>query len=220
MRTLDELIDNSDPALPLVRQWLAEAKRPCELLPPSENRGRVLVGLQVTTRSPMGAIAYESGGLLVDHGWLRILGAGHPKLPRSIVEWNVDRSSAYLLVADDVVGGFFAINGGKLGDDPGLMYYWAPDSLKWERLGIGYTDFIQWAVSDRLTAFYRDLRWEDWESEVQSVSADECFSFYPFLWTREGSVESSSRRLVPVGQQFALNIELLSKLDGQAAGQR
>ena len=115
MRPLGELIDSEDPALPLVRQWLAEAERPYELLSPSDAREGVLFDLQVTTRSPMGAIAYETGGVLVDHGWLRILGAGNPKLPRNLAEWNRGRSSGYLLVADDVVGGFFAINGGRLG---------------------------------------------------------------------------------------------------------
>jgi Protein of unknown function DUF2625 len=72
MRPLEELLNSADPALPLVRQWLAEAKRPYELLSPSEARGDVLVDLQVTTRSPMGAIAYETGGVLIDHGWLRL----------------------------------------------------------------------------------------------------------------------------------------------------
>src|ERR1700754_4174883 len=98
MRTLEELIDRDAPDIPLVRQWLAQSSRPIELLPPSERNGEVLVGLQVTTRSPVGAIAYETGGILVDHGWLRILGSGHPKLPRDIAEWNAGRSSGYLLV--------------------------------------------------------------------------------------------------------------------------
>lgn len=97
MRTLQELLDGDDPAMPLVRQWLSEASRPFELLPPSPRRGDVLVGLQVTTRSPMGAIAYETGGLLIDRGWLRILGSGHPALPRDIVGWNAGRSSGHLL---------------------------------------------------------------------------------------------------------------------------
>lgn len=45
--------------MPLVRQWFAEAERPFEPLPPSPRRGEVLVGLQVATRSALGAIAYE-----------------------------------------------------------------------------------------------------------------------------------------------------------------
>jgi hypothetical protein len=211
MKTLRELIDRDDPAMPLVRQCFNQASRPFELLAPSEYSGSVLVDLQVTTRSPMGAIVYETGGVLVDHGWLRILGSGHPRLPRNIVEWNAGRASGHLLVADDVVGGFFSINGGSLGSDPGSMYYWAPDTLRWEALGIGYTDFICWALSDQLTVFYKDLRWAGWESEVREAGGNQCFNFYPFLWTKEGSVESSSRKLISVDEQYAFNAELVGQ---------
>jgi len=124
VKTLQELINRDDPAWPLVRQWVAEATNPVEVLPPPDDaiREGALVVAQVTTRSPMGAIVYESGGILVDHGWLRILGSGHPRLPRSLANWNFERSFAvsgerpsFLLVADDVVGGFFAIDAGGLG---------------------------------------------------------------------------------------------------------
>lgn len=37
-----------------------------------------LVKTQVTTRSVMGAVVYETGGILIDRGWLRILGSGSP----------------------------------------------------------------------------------------------------------------------------------------------
>ena len=48
----------------------------------------VLVALQVTTRSPMGAIAFETGGLLFDHGWLRLLGSGSMRLEGDLARWN------------------------------------------------------------------------------------------------------------------------------------
>lgn len=208
MRTLEELLDGDDPAMPLVRQWLAEASRPVEVLAPSAQKGEVLLGLQVTTRSPMGAIAYETGGLLVDHGWLRILGSGHPRLPRDLVEWNAGRSSGHLLVADDVVGGFFSMNGGALGSDLGSMYYFAPDTLRWEALEIGYTDFLRWALSERLDVFYEGMRWAGWEADVLQADGSRCFNFFPFLSTEEGSVESSSRRLIGVAEQYAFNMEL------------
>jgi Protein of unknown function DUF2625. len=212
MKPLQDLIDHDDPAMPLVRQWLAEAERPFELLPPSSQRGDVLVGLQVTTRSPLGAIAYETGGLLIDHGWLRILGSGHPRLPRDVVGWNAGRASGHLLVADDLVGGFFAINGGALGDDPGAMYYFAPDTLRWEAMEIGYSDFLHWALSDRLAVFYEGLRWPGWEADAQQAGGHQCFSFFPFLSTEEGSVMHSSRALVDVAEQHALHAQLSGQL--------
>ncbi|VVO24186.1 hypothetical protein PS834_04470 [Pseudomonas fluorescens] len=213
MKSLEDLIDSRDPALPLIEKMLGAATLSYQLLPPSTESGRVLSSLQITTRSTLGAIAYETGGLVIDHGWLRVLGSGHPQLPRNLVDWNNGRSDAYLLVADDAAGGFFSINGGGLGDDVGAMYYWAPDTLRWEQLDIGYTDFLGWALSDRLATFYDGLRWEAWRSDLQELRADQCFSFFPFLWTREGSIKESSRTLIDVGEQFEINVELARKLD-------
>src|SRR5262245_20953998 len=123
MRPLDELINVDDPGMPLVREWVAAAVRPVEILPPSDEREDALLETQVTTRSPMGAIVYETGGILIDHGWLRILGSGHPRLARTLPGWNGGRSDGFFLVADDAIGGFFAINGGGLGPDIKNLYY-------------------------------------------------------------------------------------------------
>ena len=55
----------SKPRIPSYRQ----ATNPVEVLPPVEaNRKPALVAVQVTTRSPLGAIIYDTGGILVDHG--------------------------------------------------------------------------------------------------------------------------------------------------------
>src|SRR5258707_6347690 len=126
MKPIEQLINREQPGWPLVQQWLSEASNPVEVLPAPDDAARkqALVETQVTTRSPMGAVIYETGGILVDHGWLRILGSGHPRLPRSLPGWNRPRSYAgsgvpppFLLVADDVAGGFFAIDGGGLRAD-------------------------------------------------------------------------------------------------------
>jgi len=86
MKSVGELICQDDPGWPVVQQRVTEASNQVELLPPPEValRQRALFETQVTTRSPMGAVISESGGILVDHGWLRILGAGHPRLPRTL----------------------------------------------------------------------------------------------------------------------------------------
>ncbi len=213
MRTLEELIDTEDAALPLLQQWAEGASHSFELLPPAPQpeRGRVLFGLQVTTRSTMGAVAHDTGGVLIDHGWLRVLGSGHTRLGRNILDWNNGRSDGFLLVADDVVGGFFALNGGGLGEDAGAMYYWAPDTLTWESLEIGYSDFLEWASTDRLQVFYADMRWSGWEADMKTIGADQCFNFFPFLWTKEGSVQQSARKAVAVEEQYAFNLEMAGK---------
>jgi hypothetical protein len=82
----------------------------------------------VTTKSTLGAIAFETGGIQIDRG---------------LAGWSEGRAQGHLLVADDAAGGCFSINGGGLGDDVGAVYYWAPDILQWEPLGISYTAFLE-----------------------------------------------------------------------------
>ncbi len=126
MRTLNELLDSEDPAFPLIRQWASEADIPVELLPPSAGRDDVLLSLQVTTRSPLGAIAYETGGILVDDGWLRILGSSHDKLGRNIATWNEGKAEGFLLVADDVLGGFLPSTAARSGPTRASCITWPP----------------------------------------------------------------------------------------------
>ena len=206
MRPLNELINEIDPALPLVREWIAAAAIPCEVLAPSSRSDEVLLALQVTTRSPMGAIAHGTGGLLLDGGWLRVLGGGHPRLPRDLAGWNAGRADGFLLVADDAAGGFFALNGGALGDDPGMLYYRAPDSLGWEALELGYSDFLQAMLGGRIQEFYASLRWPGWQVDIKELGPDQCFAFYPFLWTQEGSASTSSRKAVDIAEHYALSL--------------
>jgi hypothetical protein len=213
-RNLKELIDTHEPAIEMIQQLVADAEVPCELLPPSPEREKALLYLQVTTRSTLGALAYDTGGLLIDNGWLRLLGSGHPKLQRTLHEWNSTRTDgAFYLLGDDAAGGFFAINGGAFGDDLGSMYYWAPDTLEWESLDLGYTDFVATFLTNRIEAFYESLRWSTWREDLQTLSSDRCFAFFPFLWTKEGSVENSHRSTVPVSEMWDAKVDIVRQLE-------
>ena len=209
MRSLNELIDTKEPAIDLVRKLLLEGSLPYTILPASSRSGESLYKVQVTTRSPMGAIVYETGGILIDGGWLRILGSGCKKMNRSLPDWNrdvmQDDLSAYL-VADDVLGGFFAINGGAFGDELGSLYYLPYDGLDWEPLGLNYSQFIAWSVSENLYKFYGDDQFSDWEQRKDLISPDQCYSFYPFLWTKEGSIQTSSSKPVPALEAIQLKL--------------
>ncbi len=216
MRTLTELIDPNDSGWSLVRQWIGEASVPVEVLSADRAAGdAALYATQVTTRSPMGAIAHNSAGILVDDGWLRVLGAGkHPRFQRSLPEWNEGRSNGFYLVADDVVGGFFALNGGAFGEDRGNIYFYAPDTLEWEPCGFGYSEFLVWTMSGRLREFYDSLRWDDWQAEVKQLTGDETLNIYPFLWAEGPSIQERHRRAVPVAEQWALQRDVKRQLGG------
>ncbi|MDF3064519.1 MAG: hypothetical protein K0R38_120 [Polyangiaceae bacterium] len=212
MRTLDELVEKKDPAWPIVRGWLESASNTVDVLPVErENANASLLELQVTTRSPMGAIVYETGGLLVDHGWLRILGSGSHRLPRSLPDWNAEVAPApsgtpspFLLIADDVLGGFFAIDGGGLTGARGKVHYFAPESLDWQNLDASYSDFIGFALSGDLERFYQNSRWPTWRQEIGGLDGDRALSVYPFLWTEGPPVAERSRRPVPIAELWNL----------------
>ena len=214
MRPLSELINTQDPAWPEVQQWIAKASNAVEVLPANDkDRESALLATQVTTQSPMGAIVYETGGLLMDHGWLRILGSGHPRLPRSLAAWNEGRTMfgdgnppGYLLVADDVLGGFFAINGGSLGPELGSLFYFAPDSLKWECLNRGYSEILLWWLQGDVAAFYESLRWPGWEQEVNTVGGDQAIFIFPFLSTKGPPLEERHHGIVPISELFTLHV--------------
>lgn len=215
LKELHELISQEDPAWPLVQQWVAEATNSVEVLPPPDNatREQALLATQVTTRSPMGAIIYESGGILVDHGWLRILGSGHPRLARSLPRWNFGRSifvsgqqPPFILVADDVVGGFFAIDGGGFGLERGKVCYHAPDTLTWENTEKSYSDFLVWCFRGDMAKYYETMRWPSWREELRAVSGDQMFGIYPFLSASGPPIGERSRKPIGIAEVYDLHI--------------
>ncbi len=187
------------------------ARNKFEILPADSAKAReAIYQTQVTTHSLMGAIIYFSGGILIDDGWIRILGSGSNKLDRSLPQWNKGKSynllgeqPKFLLVADDVVGGFFAINGGSFGKDLGMIYYLAPDDLKWEPLHISYSDFIDFCLVGNMDQFYNGLRWADWKNDMAQVDGNKGFSIYPYPWTREGKdIKNDSKKAVPIQELY------------------
>lgn len=213
-RALKELINTQEPAWPMVEEWIVTAKNHVEVLPKSSPRAdSALYEVQVTTRSPMGAVVYETGGILVDHGWIRILGSGCDRMDRSLMKWNQGKSfvemgepTSFLLVADDVLGGFFAINaGGIAAQNFGKIYYFAPDSREWEETGFGYTEFLNFCFTCDLELFYKGLRWENWEKDVAELNGNQGFSFYPFLGTEQAEdINTVSRAVVPMQELWSL----------------
>jgi hypothetical protein len=165
----------------------------------------------------MGAVALETGGLLVDHGWIRVLGGGHKRLPRSIADWNglvggaAHRLPGTILVADDVLGGFFAINGGGLTGERGHVFYYSPQSLAWEDVASSYSEWLGGILSGNLEAFYKDVRWRGWRREVEPLPGDKGIIVYPFLFADGADIAKRSRKPVPLRELWTLYIEEVPK---------
>lgn len=198
MRPLAQLIDTTDPGILLLNQWMASAVRPVEVLPPSTNAGLVLSQLQVTTRSMMGTLAYETGGVLIDHGWLRFLGSGHARLTRSLADWNLDRKDGLFLIADDVLGGFFGIRG-QAGRE---VSYLSPMTRQWQPLGVGFSGLLQWAIQGDIDQLYEKMRWDEWRADIQGLQGDQVLMCHPPLWAMSENNPLTIRRPAPVTEAW------------------
>ena len=111
----------------------------------------------------------------------------------------------YLLVADDVLGGFFAINGGALGEEMGLVFYFSPDTADWEALEFGYSQFVFWCLQGNIAGFYESMRWPGWEQEISTLGGDQAISIFPFLFTKGPPIAERQHGVVPISQIYALH---------------
>jgi len=219
MRPLSELL-TGDPAWPILRDEIRAARNEVRIVPCERSAGeQALSALQVTDRSALGAVALNTGGLLVDRGWIRVLGAPSDSGDHLLL-WlgpaaPAPRSEGFLVVAHDVVGGFFALDGGALEGQPGEACYLAPNTLQWEGLGKQYSGLIDWMLNGDLGGFYETLRWSGWELESAPLASDQALHLTPPPWTVEGrDVSKASRRAVPIREIWSLTHDLRRQLDG------
>ncbi|MDI3406898.1 DUF2625 domain-containing protein [Streptomyces cavernicola] len=237
MREADELINVEDPAWPLLVQELSDTDVPVEVLPGDGELGRAaLLQLQVSARSNLGGLVLNCGGLLVDGGWLRIFGSpsgDHPEGIPGLAEVNAMPATfdpawapdAGLVVAHDVLGGVFAVNGGAPGEagrpgGPGEIIYFAPDTLRWIALGAGHSAWLTWIFTGGLQTFYEDLRWEGWHSEASALAPRQGLSVFPPLWSEEArrDLPATSRRAVPMAEILGQSHDACLRFDGADPG--
>ncbi|MGQ4484342.1 DUF2625 domain-containing protein [Streptomyces sp. SAS_281] len=237
MREVNELLNVDDPAWPILLQELSSTDVPVEVLPCDAETGHAsLLQLQVSARSNLGGIVLNCGGLLVDSGWLRIFGSpGGPDAERlpGLAEINAMpstfdpawRPGAGLVVAHDVLGGVFALNGGNPREagrpgEPGEIVYFAPDSLGWETLGAGHSAWLSWTLSGGLQEFYEGLRWDGWRTEVSGLNGRQGLSFFPPVWSAEArqDLPATSRRAVPMAELLRQSRDSCLQFDGTDPG--
>jgi hypothetical protein len=130
MRPLAELIEAQDPAWPEIEAAVATGSCPVVVLPTDAERAdEELFRLQVTTRSWLGTVVHHTGGLVLDHGWMRVMGSGNVEHHlASLGQLSESTSGGGILVAQDVLGGQFA-RVAPAGGTP-TIHYFAPDTLR------------------------------------------------------------------------------------------
>jgi hypothetical protein len=228
VRTARELLEVTDPAWPEVQD--AVAASPLDVRVPAVAPGAgadVIARLQVSARSTLGALASASGGIVVDHGWLRILGGGNEGLPDLASANGLDvpgpdaQPPPALVVGYDVLGGRFALDAGGLGVQEGEVCYLGPDSLAWVGLGAGHSAFVHWALAgEGLEDFYASLRWPGWEERVAGVALDRGLAVYPPPFTEEGrDLVAASLREVPFAELLSWYDELREQIAGLGEGE-
>ncbi|MEU8283758.1 DUF2625 family protein [Micromonospora sp. NPDC048905] len=201
----------SESAWPEVVAAVAVAPYPVEVLPTNPGKAELcLTALGMSARSWLGAVTEHSGGLLVDHGWLRVLGSGSGRLPDIVAE--ADPAAGVLVVGYDVLGGQFAWFQSQPGEPP-TVHYFGPDDLGWQDLEQGYADWLHAVLSGSLTRFYETLRWPGWEGEVSGVALDEGIHTWPPPWAVEGKdLSVVSRKAIPIAELVSFHHETARQL--------
>jgi hypothetical protein len=186
--------------------WISQAGARVRVLPVEPHRGEPIArALGVSARSSLWAMATNVGALVIDDGWVRVLGGGTAGQRADLADWNglsdaptFARSVGFFVVGYDVMGGVFALDGGALSGGPGngQVFYFAPDSLAWEPMEMGYTPWLQWLLLDRerVDGWFESQRWPGWRDEVRDLSLDTAVSAFPFAWTEEGKDPSRVHR--------------------------
>lgn len=205
-----------EPAWPAVSAALSDGAVAVEVLPVDPGAGeRCLKAVGAGVGEWLGALVLHTGGVLLDHGWLRVHGAGCPqrRLPAlSDVDAGPAAGGTPLLVGADVLGGRYALRGDAdpLPGKPGEVCYLGPDTLRWEPLEWSYSDWLSVMVGGAVGDFYHDLRWPGWEADVAAVPLDQLLSLYPPVYTREGraAIGEAERTAVPAAELYGLLDEL------------
>ena len=152
----------------LVTGWIRQATVPVEPIAADDaRREAALEQLEISTRSPLGAIVRRTAGLSVDNGWLRILGAGgSERLRDGVNEWS--ERTGLLIVGHDVAGGFFSWD-----EERGVLYH-APDTREVEDLGgRAYSAWLESMLTGNLAKFYASERWPGWEAVTRELPGDQ-----------------------------------------------
>lgn len=170
--------------------------------------------LDIPSNSALASVVINCSGIYIDN-WIRILGQENAKR-NGIMYYNVMVNHGCLdgmfVVATDVVGGIFAINISRFETEKNEIWYFAPDTLKWESLGMKYSRFIVWTVQGNTDGFYESMRWNSWRNDCKNLEFNSSYLIYPFLWARECDINTADKKMVLFDELMNLNFDFCNKL--------
>lgn len=156
---------------------------------------------EINSTSLLAVLLENTGGIIIDN-WIRFYGTGEVNF--------VSRNSLFpfenIVIAEDILGGLFVcLENGNIG-------YFAPDCLELEDMEIGFSQFLYWCLHGDTDTFYKDYRWKDWQKDISHLKNSEGIAFYPFLWAEAESLESRSRKIVPIDEIIRLEFDFLKQM--------
>lgn len=213
-RTIKALTEVDNLAWPEIQSLIHKSSNDVKVLSIEPIQGeQEIYKLQVTARSYLGSVGLNCGGIITNHGWLRVLGGGHKTLPSiSQASGLVDEPIGALVVGYDVTGGVFALDGGGLGFTPGNICYLSLDTLEWQDLDISHSFFVHWAIDGgNFAGFYRDFLWKGWEEDIKQLPTNYGYFWFPPPSTTAW-VQNSPGKAVPLREiaAYSTGIDLSS----------
>ena len=140
------------------------------------------------------------GGLVIDN-WVRLYGCGILDVVEKNERYNKD-NVVDILIGEDILGGLFGLKGE-------YVYYFAPDTNRWECLEIYYTQFIDWLINkpDNVNKFYELYRWNTWKEDCGKLNFTEGYQFYPLLQAN-CNIEERHRKVVSIDELIRFNLHI------------
>ncbi len=144
------------------------------------------------------SVMENCGGIIIDN-WIRLYGCGQLNVIEKNKKYNKN-DVVDIILGEDVIGGLFALK-------DGIIYYFAPDTLRWENLNIYYANYIDWLINskDNVKKFYELYRWDNWKDDVSSISLDKGISFYPPLFTKY-NINERSKKIISMDETIGMNL--------------
>lgn len=155
----------------------------------------------IKPQSTFGYIVYNTGGIVIDN-WIRLYGAGKMNLIKRNHIFPYDN----IVVGEDVLGGLFIVL------ESGNIAYFAPDTLEVEDMEITYNQFVYWCIEGDTDTFYQDYRWKNWKEELRMMGTEDGVSFYPYLWAKADSIETRSRKKLPIKEIIELEFRFREEI--------